>query len=76
MLEGTGQDPPDVASCCAVAQTVDGAAALDEFEGLFRGAHFHKGFEMVFTNTKSGSLALRIDGKDVRVFCCPCMRAR
>ena len=55
-------------------QTVDGEAALDEFEGLFRGARFHKGFEMVFTNTKAGGLALRIDGKDVSALCCLCMQ--
>lgn len=42
------------------------APALDEFEGLFRGARFYRGMEMVFTNTHAGGLALRIDGRDVR----------
>jgi hypothetical protein len=42
------------------------AAALDEFEGLFRGARFYRGMEMVFSNTPRGALALRIDGRDVR----------
>lgn len=44
---------------------VGDVGSLDEFEGLFRGAHFYKGMEMVFTNTKRGDLALRIDGKEV-----------
>jgi hypothetical protein len=39
--------------------------ALDEFEALFKGAQFHKGLEMSFTNTKDGSLALRIGSKEV-----------
>ncbi|EIE20825.1 chalcone isomerase [Coccomyxa subellipsoidea C-169] len=45
-------------------QTGD-TAALDEFEALFKGAQFYKGLEMSFTNTKNGSLALRIGNKEV-----------
>ncbi|KAK9909647.1 hypothetical protein WJX75_005569 [Coccomyxa subellipsoidea] len=47
-----------------VKQTGD-LAALDEFEGLFNGAQFYKGLEMSFSNTKEGSLALRIGNKEV-----------
>ncbi|CAL8467962.1 g7500 [Coccomyxa elongata] len=40
-------------------------AALDKFEALFKGAKFYKGLEMSFTNTKDGSLALRIGDEEV-----------
>ena len=40
--------------------------ALNDFEALFRGAKFHKGLEMVFTNTQAGALALKIGGNEVR----------
>lgn len=40
-------------------------AALDAFEALFKEAKFYKGLEMSFTNTKEGSLALRIGNKEV-----------
>lgn len=40
-------------------------AALDDFEGRFKGVHFYKGMEMIFTNTKRGDLVLRLDGKEV-----------
>lgn len=39
---------------------------LDDFEARFAGADFHKGMEVAFSNTRSGGLALRIAGKDVR----------
>ena len=39
---------------------------LDDFEARFEGADFHKGMEVAFSNTRSGGLALRIAGKDVR----------
>ena len=42
--------------------------SLEEFETLFKGAKFHKGLEMVFTNTQTGALALRI--QDEEVSCC------
>ena len=46
--------------------------ALTEFEALFKGAKFHKGLEMVFTNTQTGALALKIGGDEVRTTnrCC------
>ena len=46
--------------------------ALSEFEALFKGAKFHKGLEMVFTNTQTGALALKIGGDEVRTTnrCC------
>ena len=40
---------------------------LDDFEARFAGAKFHKGMEVAFSNTRSGGLALRIAGKDVRM---------
>ena len=40
--------------------------SLEEFEALFKGAKFHKGLEMVFTNTQTGALALRIQDEEVR----------
>ena len=40
--------------------------ALSSFEALFKGARFHKGLEMVFTNTQAGALALKIGDHEVR----------
>lgn len=51
-------------------------AALDEFEALFNGAKFYKGLEMSFTNTKDGSLALRIGDEEVRHLPSPCCSMR
>ncbi len=39
--------------------------ALNDFEALFKGAKFHKGLEMVFTNTQAGALALKIGDTEV-----------
>ena len=39
--------------------------SLSSFEALFKGAKFHKGLEMVFTNTQAGALALKIGDHEV-----------
>ena len=39
--------------------------SLGDFEALFKGAKFHKGLEMVFTNTQAGALALKIGDSEV-----------
>ena len=39
--------------------------SMPEFERLFEGTEFRKGLELAFTSTKQGSLAARIDNKDV-----------
>ena len=44
---------------------------LDDFEARFAGADFHKGMEVAFSNTRSGGLALRIAGEDVRALASP-----
>lgn len=51
-------------------------AALDKFEALFKGAKFYKGLEMSFTNTKDGSLALRIGDEEVGRLHRPCCTMR
>lgn len=65
MWQQTCLSSHDLTADMRVSQTGD-VAALDDFETRFKGTRFYKGMEMVFTNTKDGELALRIDGKEVR----------
>jgi hypothetical protein len=36
---------------------------------MFKGAKFHKGLEMIFTNTQAGALALKIGDNEVSSSC-------
>ena len=56
----------DMASNHCAGWLQDGElGALSDFEALFLGAKFHKGLEMVFTNTQAGALALKIGDREV-----------
>ena len=56
---------PTTAEDCQTCLQAGDLESLEEFETLFKGAKFHKGLEMVFTNTQTGALALRIQDEEV-----------